>query len=135
MPNLPKLGIIPDASGYRVDYGNTVVVTPLVGGPPRIRADYDDTVAIINLQWTIQSADFDALMAFYRTATDKGANPFLMDLILDSSSLTEYTVQFVEKTFKLTQQFGLTFVVNASVYVSPLPPDSINDQLLYSGIG
>jgi hypothetical protein len=68
-------------------------------------------------------------MAFYRTITKRGALPFTVDLVVDSSDLGERTCHFVPGSVKLSRQEGLAHVVVGTLEVDPIVnPDEEDDD-------
>jgi hypothetical protein len=126
--SLPSLELSPDSSGYTIPtFGETNIATELDGGAPRIRADKQGAVSTIAVQWSCSKHNYDYLMAFYRTAINNGADPFELDLILDTATPDTYVAQFVPGTLQLSSQEGLTYVVQAQLYVLHDPPDGTTD--------
>lgn len=116
---LPTLALLPDSQGYNVDEGDPNVAVQLDGGAARVRADKVGAVHTVTLQWTVGTANYEYLKAFFRTSTNNAALPFLMQLIIDHSTPDTYTCQFIPGTFKLKSQIGLTYVVGAQLWVVP----------------
>lgn len=119
---LPVLDLPPDQANYTAMQGDSFVSTKLDGGASRFRADQLGTAIVLTLQWTCNRRNYDWLMAFFRTAINHGADPFLIKLILDNGDLQSYTAHILPSTFGLTQQMGQAYVVAASIEV--LPDDS-----------
>jgi hypothetical protein len=113
-----------ERSNYAATPGIDVVVNQLDGGAGRYRQDQLGVTAQVSVQWSVGSKDYDYLMAFYR---QNKAIQFTIDLILDSSIAVEYTANFVPGTFTLSSQSGLTYVLQATLEVQPLPVDNIGD--------
>jgi phage pi2 protein 07 len=116
---LVKFIIPPDSSAYSVSDGNEVVSTKLDGGASRYRRDMIGATSTVNVSWILGRDEFKYLRSFYRGITGKGAEPFLIDLILDDYELTEHVVHFVEGSMQLTSQKGLTYWVSAQLEVTP----------------
>lgn len=129
------LGLLPDQSGFNVQAGDTNIAVKLDGGAPRVRADQQGAVSTVNCKWTLTAAQFDYMMAFYRTGTNNGASPFQISLCgIDASEYATYTAQFVPGTFKpVSQQEGLTYVVEAQLWVAPLNNTANDATLLAAG--
>lgn len=115
------LGTPPDSDNFTVTEGGTNIAVQLAGGAPRMRADQLGAVKTVTCQWTLEAADFDYFMAFYRTATGFGADPFNISLYgVDGAAFQTYIAQFVPDTFKpLGQTRGLMHLVVASLWVQP----------------
>ncbi len=127
---LPKLMLPPDQAQYAAAPAATSVSTKLDGGASRFRADQLGAAFELIVQWTMSAENFDYLIAFYRTAINYGADPFLIDLLLDSGDMQEYTAHFMPETFGLTGQMGETFVVGAKLEVVPNPDYAAGDDAL-----
>lgn len=122
MPTLPNLALSPDQANYTSAPNSAnpgVVSTQLDGGASRFRADQLGTSLVYTIQWTCNKKNYNYLMAFWRTAVNFGADPFTIDLILDSGDLQTYEAHFVPGTFGLTGQSGETYIVAASIEVLP----------------
>ena len=132
MAELYTLGLPVDRQGFSVEEGDTNVAIQLNGGAPRVRADQLGAVKTVHCQWILNQNDYDYLEAFYRTATNFGANPFNISLIgIDSSTAAIYVAWFVPQTKRLVSQSGLTYVISADLWVLPNRIDSNDDlQLL-----
>lgn len=127
---LPKLYLKPVRDNYAGVWGSTTKSTQLDGGAGRYRKDQMYATTLITVNWIIEGDDYDYLQAFYRTALDMGSLPFLMDLIMDSQGLLEYTVNIVDGSWQLTQQIGLAYYMQAQLEVVPLPVDVSSDMAL-----
>lgn len=129
---LQTLGLTPDREGFQVDEGNTNTFVQLDGGGPRVRADQQGAVKLVNCQWTLNPAQFDYMMAFYRTGTANGASPFNISLCgIDNAEVSVYQAQFVPGTFQpLAEQSGLAYLVKAQMFVWPLPVNATADNAL-----
>lgn len=124
-----KLLLPPTQADYTVKDGQEVVGVRLAGGAGRYRKDILNSTATVTCSWFLDSAGYKYLRAFYNTATERGSIPFLLDLILDLPTLTEHTVRFVPDTFTLTEQRGLSYTVSATLEVTRVPPDIVDDAL------
>jgi hypothetical protein len=116
-----KLIIPPDNSSYNVTDGDSVVSVKLDGGASRYRSDKLGASSTVDVTWIVDKAGFEYLRAFYRGVTVSGALPFMIDLILDSSNVTEHKSYFKQGTFKLVDQKGLSYTVIALIEAEPLP--------------
>jgi hypothetical protein len=125
---LQKLQIRPDKSGYSFKYGPSAKSTKLDGGSSRYRADYDGANTQIEVTWILKPNQYDYIMAFYRKGTGNGSLPFLIDLILEGHTITEYTAHIVPGTFGLANQDGDAYTVTASLEVEGNPPSAATDQ-------
>lgn len=125
-----KLKIKPDRQGYAFKYGLKPVEIALDGGPSRRRSDFVGNTTQISVQWVLKQNQYDYIMAFYRTGAGSGAKAFTIDLLLDDSTVTEYTAYFVAGSFGLTAQEGLIYTVGATLEVMGDLPDSVADQAI-----
>lgn len=125
---MEKFIIPPDQDGYSVTDGNETVSTILDGGLSRTRRDILGASSLVTTVWTLGREDYRYIRAFYRGVTGKGAEPFLIDLLLDFPTLTEHKAKFVVGSMALTQQDGLKFEVTAQLEVEPLPADDDFDR-------
>ena len=111
---MEKLKIRPDSASYFVDYGEENLYANLDGGRSRVRKKVVNSNSLVNCQMTLSHQSYLYLMAFYRTATNKGSLPFKMDLIIDGQ-LDERTCIFIPNSMKLNAQMGLTYIVSFRV--------------------
>lgn len=123
-----KLVIPPDSSSYAAQRGAEVLAVQLDGGASRIRADILGASYLVSVQWIVDPAGYDYLNAFFRTATTRGSASFTIDLVLDNSTLSEYSAIFTPSTFKLASQVGLSYTVTAQLEVIPSASGSETDD-------
>jgi hypothetical protein len=114
---LPKLSLPPSTGNYNVSFGNELVSVTLDGGLPRIRRDIAGACHTVTCSWLLDATAYNTLLTFYNTTVAKGSLPFLIDLIIDTASLVEYTAMFVPKSFSLSGQSGATYNVAAVLTV------------------
>lgn len=123
-----KLQLTPSQSDYAAQPGDEVLSAQLAGGKSRRRRDFIGAVATVNVGWNnLPGPAFDYIEAFRRTAVTQGVEWFLIDLILDESPITEYTVAFVPGSYRLVGVQGLTTSVAAQLEVQPKAVDSAYD--------
>lgn len=125
-----KLYVQPESAGYAVERGSEVLSVALDGGASKLRRDVLNASFKVNVSFVLDPTEYNYLNAFFRTATEHGSLPFEIDLILDNTTLTEYTARFVPDTFKLTAQKGLTYYVGAVLEVESLPDNATADQAI-----
>lgn len=130
-PVLPKLWLKPDCSNYQSVAGSNTVQLQLDGGPPRGRTDYLDAPWQITVNWVLDGRQYDYLMAFWRKATNFGALPFLIELVIDKSCGQDYVCYFQDpgntssnsdassNGFGITSQAGDSYVVQATLLAIP----------------
>lgn len=119
-----KLNLLPDSAGYAFQDGQDVIATALDGGSSFYYRDKFGSTAQVTVQWSLDPSDYAYFRLFYNTLVDKGALPFLCDLILDNPTTDEYICHFVPGTVQLTSQQGLNYVVGATLEVEPLEDDT-----------
>src|SRR5512140_319198 len=102
---LHRMAVTPDNSGYAVELGNEALVAEFGGGLGRYRADTIGAASKASVTWIVGSTDYRYLVAFYNTHRG-GAKPFLINLILNDSTLTEYTAHFIPGTWKVVSIVG-----------------------------
>ncbi len=113
-----KLLLTPDQDGYTVEDPDSVVATKVDGGPPRYRRDYFDASLKVEVTWTCTPDEYQYLRAFYNYV-NKGADPFLLDLLINTPTLQTYVCRFKPGTFKLTSVKGYMFKVKVTLDVQP----------------
>jgi hypothetical protein len=125
-----KFVIPPNQSSYSVTDGETTISTKLDGGASRYRRDILNAYFIVDCEWRLSEDDYQYFRAFYNTETTSGSLPFLIDLIIDDSSLTEHEAQFVPNTIKLSVYNGAYYTVRGQLEVKPIPRDTDYDSTL-----
>lgn len=125
-----KLRLIPQQSSYSVEDGTDVIRTELDGGAGRYRRDVVGSASRATVAWNLTQAEYAYMRAFYRTATQYGSEPFLMDMVLNSPDLTEHKAFFFPGSLKLNSIKGLTYSVSAEVEVVPNVEDTDFDTSL-----
>lgn len=110
----------PDQGSYAFKKGSSSHAVKLEGGKPKKRKDKLGAWSRFTVTWTGGPEMFDAMMEFFNTTTEEGSLPFTIDLYQNTATqLTEHKAQFVDETFGLQRQEGLTFVIGAELEVSP----------------
>lgn len=134
-----KLQIPPEQDGYDTEESAEAVSrVQLDGGAGRYRRVLFGTSTLINCTWILGPDEYDYLMMFYRE-TASGSLPFLADLIIEGSDLTECECRFMPKTFKLASVNGLAHTVVATIEATPVNSNvaftdaNIKYLLLYFG--
>ena len=128
---LTKLILAPDRTAYTVQDGVETLEVKLDGGASRFRWDIVGSTSNVTVQWSVGPENYQYLRAFYRTISSHGADPFLIDLILDEPSFTEHTVHFIPGSMRLQSQSGLKYVVAAQLEVIPEIEDSaLNESIV-----
>ena len=113
-----KLLLVPDQENYTVDDNDAVVQTKVDGGPARYRLDYLGSSMQVETTWTLNPDEYQYFRAFYNYC-NKGADPFLCDLIIDAPELRTYVCRFKSNTFKLNRVRGSSYTVKCTLEVTP----------------
>lgn len=117
---LTKFLIQPDAPAYTVSDGIETLQTQLNGGASRFRKDVLNSSYKVSVAWTFTRAKFQYFRGFYKSTTQSGAKPFLIDLMIDEADkLTEHEVHFIPGSVKTSQISGHMFKVEAQLEVKP----------------
>jgi hypothetical protein len=127
---MEKFQILPDSTGYSVTDGKEVISIQLDGGASRYRRDILNANSKVTCQWSFDRDEYQYMRAFYKTTTSNGSIPFLIDLILDESALTEHQAYFVPGSMALREQRGHLYLVSAELDVKPIPRDVLYDESL-----
>lgn len=127
---LPKLQLRPDTQGYSVQDGEDVIAIELDGGAGRYIRDKWGSTSRVSVTWTLLPAQHQYLRAFYNTIIQKGALPFLCDLILDDPQPIEHVCRIVPKTMNLGSQQGYAYISSCTFEVEPITPDAELDETL-----
>lgn len=100
-----KLAFVPDQQGYSFSEFANVIRSELVGGASRYRRDVLDADIVVECQFTLDQVKQQYFRAFYNY-NQFGVDPFLIDLILETSTLREYTARFQPGSFRLNNVIG-----------------------------
>lgn len=112
-----KLNLIPEKISYQISFKEDSKSTSLNGGYSIFSKYILNSSKIIDIQFILTEFEYDYFRSFYRTISHNACSPFTMDLILDSSSLIEYTCYFIPGSVKLTKIEGKLFYVSAQIEV------------------
>jgi hypothetical protein len=113
-----KLLLKPDQNSYQVKEDKTVVSTQLDGGASRVRRDLLNAAMEVECQFTLSPYEYQYFRAFYNQV-NKGSDPFLIDLLVDSHELVEYVAIFKPGSWRLSKVRGLSFEVKIQLEVIP----------------
>ena len=113
-----KLQLTPDQANYQFAASNDVIRTKVAGGAARYRLDQLNSDQGVDIQFTLNPTEYQYLRAFYKYC-GLGADPFLMDLILETPDLQEYVAHFRPNTWKLTAVKGNSYTVKMTLDVAP----------------
>lgn len=131
---LSKCALSPDSAGYSVVDAENVISTKLDGGASRYRLDMLDSVSKVSVKWVCNQNQYQYLRVFYVSILKNGSLPFLIDLILNSSSPIEHEAYFIPGTLSLSEHSGDYYGVVAQLEVIPKPIDElVNTQMVLFG--
>lgn len=125
-----KLHLLAQSSGYGVAFGDNNVATKLNGGKSRVRRKAINTTHDVSVSFLLDKRQYEYLMAFYRTVTQRGALPFMMDIITDNGIIQTHKVLIKQNTFKLNQVQGEAFFVGMTVEAEPTTQKADNDNVV-----
>lgn len=134
---MKTLAIVPSSASYAATPSSPVISTQLDGGLPRLRADQVGAVAQVRCQWQLNPLTFQYMQAFYRVI-GYGAQAFLINLIIDTPSLQQYTATIEPASWVTSSIEGATYFVGATLNVLPKAQDAAFDEALvdlYGAIG
>lgn len=122
-----KLLVEPESDSYNIDFGQEFIRVELDGGRGRSRRDIIGASNTVNMTFVLDPTEYNYFMAFYRTQTQFGSEPFEMDLIIGSSTQVTCTCSFKE-TPKLSAQEGLAYTVSAVIEVQTPYDEDLEDD-------
>lgn len=124
-----KFLLKPESGSYQIAFGTEALGEELDGGRGRYRLDILNASKKVDMAFILDPTEYDYFMAFYRSQAQRGAEPFQMDLIIDSSAEVECTCNFVPGSLKLNSQSGLAYTVACTMEVrQPVNPDELTDD-------
>jgi len=115
-----------NSNGYNVNVAATALHHKLDGGPGRFKADYESNTHEVTGSFTVNRANYDYLMSFYRV--HKNGIPFLCNLVIDGSLPELYICRFIPGEFRVTGVQGYTYTISASLEVENKQVDTIFDE-------
>lgn len=127
---LYKLALAAERSGYSAVAGESTKRRAVAGGRSRFRRDMIGARTGVSVQWQLDAGEYDYLLSFYRAATDGGALPFLIDLLMDGPFVAEYEASFASGPPSLVGVSGETFTIRATLEVKPTARDPVADAAL-----
>lgn len=116
---LTKFIYPPESSGYSTEDPAEVISIKLDGGAPRYRRDKTGSTYKVSVRWVFDQVQYRYFRAFFNVFINRGADPFLIDLILDYAEPTEHKAYFVPGTIRLTEQRGHYYGVTAELDAYP----------------
>lgn len=117
----------PNQQGYSVQIGNGVIGQQLDGGLPRFRTDIKNPAHTVAVNWVVDAADYQYLLAFYYVWARNPSQPFKADLIIDNAPLEEYQC-FFASPIQLDSKNGNAFMVSAQFVVKAKPRNTVMDD-------
>lgn len=135
MATFYKMTLCPTQDGYSVQHTFSINRMQLDGGATRFRKGKKGLPPSVNVQWVVDKNGYDYLLAFYRLweAQTPKINPFLLDLIIDESALTEYSC-FFSSGLVLSAVNGPIRTVTATLEVIAKKPDYNMDEVIVLGV-
>lgn len=115
--------------GYSAQVGDGVISQELDGGAPRYRRAVRGTYHSANVEWVVQEAGFQYLMAFYRVWSRNPSQPFLAKLCIDNAPVENYQCHF-DGSPSISSKEGDVFTVVARLRVKPLGISSAMDDVI-----
>ena len=129
-----KIPFIPLQEGYSSVLNESVTGFRTAGGPARLRKSLLGSVTVVNVEWALDQNEYARLVWMIENQLADGTVPFLIDLVLDDSSLSTYTAQIEQSTFVLNEVEGLRYSVGATLLVTRPPVvNVVRDYALISG--
>lgn len=124
---MSRLRLDPAEGSIRGTLGPETIAVQLEGGASRHRRTQLGAVALVDVEWVLESSAYDYFMAFYRARTAHGSLPFQLDLVLNKAAVAEYTAYFVPGSIELVGVKGSARIVSAQLEVVPLAENTIAD--------
>lgn len=118
MIELPLLKTPASSDGFKVPLAGDIVSAKLDGPETLQAAGYAGGARVAEVQWELDAPGYHYLQAFWRKKTERGALPFLIDLISNESLPTRHLGTFVPGSLKLVKVDGLKYSVAAQVEIS-----------------
>lgn len=126
---MDKLRVIPQSPGYGITPpAGEVIGSDIPGGLPGLSSDIEGGCSTIDVTFMLDAADWQYFEAFYRNRISNGPDPFLIDLILNGSDITEHVAMFVPETKRLTGAVADMRILAAQLYVLPAEVDAAADS-------
>lgn len=128
---MTKLNLTPNQSNYSFTDNIETLQSSHAGGFSRYQKDLQSSAYKLNLEFTLDGIQYEYFLNFYNVETNFGVSSFTMDLILDTSSLLEYTCYFIPGTIKLNKIEGRTYSINFEIEVIPYEISQEEEDLVY----
>ena len=120
-------------SGYSAQVGNGVISQELEGGAPRHRRALKGTYHSVNVEFVVQEAGYQYLMAFYRVWARNSSQRFLAQLCIDDPIVQPYQCYFTGAP-TLSSKEANVYTVTAQFRVKPLKIDAALDELIVTSM-
>ena len=127
---MEKLTLPPDQFSYVYNPAKDVVSIELDGGLSKSRRDIQGSAAIIDCNWFLNLADYQYFRAFFNFNTKKGAQSFLIDLLVDQPYLEEYEAKFVPDSVTMDNPIGLSRKITARLEIVPIEDSDFDEMIL-----
>ena len=127
---LYKLKLLPSDANYSVKQMPQTSLQSGIGGFFRSRRITCSSVYLVTCQLDLDHATYTYFNAFYQSAIKNGANPFLMDLVVDKPHLSEYTVIIEPGSVGVSGIMGFAYTVVMSLRVMPHDVDDIANMTI-----
>lgn len=135
MSELNRMKYCVTQSGYSAEIGDGVISQELDGGAPRYRRSLKGVMHTAGIQWIVDQAGYQYLMAFYRVWARNPAQPFLCQLCIDNAPVEDYEC-FFSGSPKLSGKTAKVYTVTATLRVKPLAVvDAMDDLIVALGNG
>lgn len=113
-----KLLLRPDEQSYTVEEPSVALQTDVKGGPNRYRRDVLNQTMKATVQFTLGPNEYQYLRSFYQVV-NKGVDPFMIDLLIETSELRTYVANIVPGTWRLSKVIGHSFTVRFELEIQP----------------
>lgn len=120
-------------SGFSAQIGDGVISQQLDGGAPRFRRALKGTYHSASVQWVVQDAGYQYLMAFYRVWQRNPSQRFKAMLCIDNPTVEHYQCYF-SGSMTLNSKEANVYTVTAQLRVKPLKIDPNMDDLIVTAL-
>jgi hypothetical protein len=126
---MDKFRLVPQSAGYAIAPPvGEVIASEVPGGLPMLSADIEGGVSIVDVSFMLDAGDWQYTEAFMRNRTGAGAEPFLIDMILNGSDIAEFTVMLVPESKHLTAAVAQIRYLSLQLYALPAEVDEDADS-------
>lgn len=128
---LPHLALAPDAESYTQKDKAEVTSIPVEGGLGRYRRDLLGAARSVGVQWTLNPYQYRYWRAFWQTLLKRGSERFTCDLVPeDGCAPVAHECLVVPGSMGVPSQGGRTYVIGATLEVTPLPVDDAANEAI-----